>query len=183
MRNGKRVSLFFVWVLAAATVSGVVLATPDEDDVTVTGREDAPACTFTDASIWMSNSSSDYDYLVSVTARAENDLLGNAYCSGDCFQQKCECSLNGIYVASAEDSDEHKISCVLPNCRGSCTNHCDNTDCDPVGHCTCVSGTYTVTYYKPTGTQYWYAMSSPTAKQITTKSVNPDCPQTGSRCP
>ena len=58
--------LVMLLVASVAAWNVTVAADPDEDDVTVIGYEGAPACTMMDGSIWMSNSSAEWEYSVTV---------------------------------------------------------------------------------------------------------------------
>ena len=197
MRGLGRTALVLALFIIAAAPS-IVLADecdpgePCKTDVTITGFENAPACPgpVYDGAIKVSNASSTYTYKVSVTARAENDSAGNPRCDNDppdCSGQSCECDLSDASVVVTTDADkEVKKTCVLPVCQ-PCTRHCDNDsgagECSPVAdHCTCVIGTYFVTYYSDDEGENWTAMAPAYPTAITDKERNSLCADPGPGC-
>ena len=168
MRYTTTSLLAFVVLVMCAFSSISFAADPSEDDVTVIGLGGPPACWFEESQILMSNTSSEYDYKVQVSATAKNDDNGPSGCSGSCQYVSCEYSLSGNYTADANDSRNVKISCNFPSiaCAG-CDTNCDNEDCEDITHCSCVVGSYLVTHYAATGTEIWYPMLSTSWTDIT----------------
>lgn len=178
MKYAKKCLLFAMFVMVVASVSQVTFAAPDEKDVTVIAWQGAPGCTAADARIHITNdiNNEDYDYKVLVVAATVNDENGNEACAGGgCSTVKCECTFNETFEAIVGDDEEFQRACVLPNCQ-SCPTHCDNTSCSPVGHCTIVSGYYSVTWYRDHPDGQWYIMSNPAFISITEKQSEETCP-------
>jgi len=172
-------SLLVCLLLVTFAFSSVSFAAdPSADDVAVVGLGGGPGCWYEESLILMSNDSSEYDYKVQVSATAKNDDNGPVSCKGDCEEVLCQCSLSGIYTAKAEDDEEPKISCNFPTHCPDCDYSCDNESCDPVGHCTCVLGSYLVTHYRVHPNGQWYSMMSASWTDVT-KEQKPDCPAGG----
>ncbi len=166
----------FLVTFAFSSVS--LAADPSTDDVAVVGLDGGPGCWFEESQILMSNGSNEYDYKVQVSATAKNDDNGPSSCKGDCEEVLCQCSLSGIYVADSLDNRDVKMSCNFPTTCGDCDYNCDNTSCDPVGHCTCVLGSYLVTHYAEVGSGTWYPIMSASWRDVT-KEQKPHCPAGG----